>query len=523
MTIPGADEHITIPPPSLEMKKDDAFKEAEKEFDAEMFSNERLDRNKPKIPEAENPEITFPEEKKEEPKPEDKAAEQPADKPAEKPPEEKPAETPAAADDTDALLSGGEKKPEEKPAPKAEEKPAAQLVDHDLLAEKVAAKLKPKEAPAPDPLANFTDEDKAQLRILQHLQKNNEKYKGRDLVKETAEFWNRETNYILAWEKANPGETFDKDAKDHEAFYSKHEPKVEPDDLEDAQIDLKVEEKATKLADKIVRERLAPVEEQVRNNNRKQAEVEVAKVVEEGVEAAVVNLASEAVPEFKEVLKDGRMSPEAVAAMKEKDTAAVQAINREARYLRVYVREIERMANLGEHFNYNPNLREEVGGEVIRPHVEIAQVLNDLEVSISKGPEEGKVRVIDGIQKRWASREAVDRLFEKHKDNPDMIARIDRSFWQVGVDDVKREFVRRSATKVKDVLEIANTRGAASSSGRTGNSTNTGDDKANGKPARSAPINPPSTASSSDMTQTRIPKPPANDSAEKVIEKSFFG
>lgn len=519
-----AEDHIKIPPPDKEFLEGEAFKAQEEAFKKSMFDTE----TKPQAT-VTDPDITFPEEKKEEPPKEEPKAEEPKkeEPPKEEPKVEDPPKEEPKADDTDALLPGG-KKDEPKPAEPAKEEPkVAQpaVIDADDLAARVAEKLKPqqpKPTPEPDPLAAFSDEDKAQLRVLQHLQKTNPKYKNKDLVKETVNFWNAEMQYIAQWEKNNPGETFDKDDKAHENFYSKHEPELEPTDLEEARIDIRVQERLDARVGAEVEKRMAPLQQQVRETTRKQVEAAADPIIKESQAKAVAVMAAQAVPEFQEILKDGKLTTEAVAAMREKDPAALQAINREARVVNVLVREVERLAHMGEHFTYDPAMRESIeGGVVVRPHTEIAAIFEDVEESIAKGPKEGKIR--DG--RIFAPRVAFDRALTEAEAAGDQnrVNAILNRFWIVGPDDVKQEIVRRSAEKVKGYLEVANSRGAATPKNDAGKDANGDAKKNNPKPASKSIVNPPSTASASDITDTKIPKAPGAESPEKIVDRAMFG
>jgi hypothetical protein len=514
----------TLPPPAPELREGEKFKEIEQKFLEEQFG----EKIKPKEP------ILTPEPPPLEP---EKPATPPVGEqtpPADPPKkDEKPEEKPAApAADTDALTPEGnvtpdpEEKPEEKPVEKPA--PAAVSIDTDQIIEGVAdrleQRLKAKEqaTPAPDPLAKYSDSDRSQLRVLAHLQKS-DKYKGRDLVKETTAFWDAESAYIAQWERENPGKRFNETDEEHEAFYAKATPSIPDEDLDDARLDIKVTEKAEKIAEEKLKERMAPIEQKVRETERQQREAAAEKVIAKSIDSAVVQVAMEAVPEFKEILKDGKLTKEAVDAMAEKDPAAVKAINKEARSLKVLVREVERMEQLGDHWEFNPNLRLRLADEtVIRPHQEIVEVAVDLEQRMLDLPKDSKDRIRDG--KKWMPKHVIDTAIEQALQQNDT-KRIDAildSYWIIGAGDIKGEIQRRAAQRVKETLEIANARSAPAAKKNPESGKTVTPPVPPPKPANAGGIKPPSTSSASDMVDSGIPKVPGSSSPDKDFAKWSF-
>jgi hypothetical protein len=515
------DDEIKLPRPDPELEKDEAYKEMENSFVAEMFDNERLNRNKPET----KPDLNLDEIFKEEPAAaEPKKDETPEAKLAETPKEEKKADPKPA---TDALVADSDPKPEETPAEPEVEKPAAAapVIDPDDLADRVADRLRPKPepkpTPAPDPLATYSEEDREELRALSILNKNG-KYTGRDLVKETTEFWNRETEYMAKWRRENPGKKFNPDDEEHADFYDANQPDIPEKDINDAHITLRAQEIAAKEVDRKIKEEMEPLRKKITETEREALEQKVKPVIAQAVSQSVAAMAVAAVPEFSEIIKDGRLTQEAVDAMNEKDPAAVHAINDEARALRVRVEELERMAQMPNHFRFDERLSVPLkGGEVIRPHAEIMDAAHAVEDSILRGPREGRVR--DGRQfiPTGVFNAKMDEA--QKAGNQALIDRLLNNFWIIGPEDIKQAFVARSAEKVKRILEIANARGnrpAGNPAPKTGTTPATKPAEA---PAKKASTPPPSTASASDITDTRIPKAPAAEPQHKIVEKSFFG
>lgn len=532
------EDDIKLPPPAPELLKDEAFKAQENEFLAELFDNERLDRNKPAAVIG-DPDIVFPEDDK-------KEDEKPATPPAgDAPPagDQPPVAAPAAAApkegdvSTDALLPGTEPAPSPTPAPTATTPAAAPAapstptptpatIDTDALADKVADRLRPKPAPAPDPLAAFNDEDKEELRVLQALNKN-PKYAGRDLVKETTEFWNKESEYIANWKRNNPGKKFESDDDEHTEFYESATPAIPEKDITNAHIALQAEIIADQRAEQKVREQLAPIQEKLAATEREALEIKVKPLINESVNQSVATLAVEAVPEFKEIVKDGKLTPDVVNAMKEHDPAAVEAINSEARSLMVVVAECERMAHLGEHFQFDVNKRVDLkDGDAVRPHAVILETANDIEDRILRGPQDGKIWTdpANGQKRVFITRQMFHAQMEEAEKNNDQrkIESLLNNRWMIGADDVKREIINKSATRVKRVLDIANTRGTAAQRKASPQGGNQPATPPGSKPGKTVPPTPPSMASASDNTDTKVPKAPGAKSPEKIIEESFF-
>jgi hypothetical protein len=508
-----------LPPPSEEMKKDDAFKKQEETFLTEMFDNNALSRNKPK-PQETNPMDGLP------PEPDPEKKEEPPKEPEAKEPEKKEPEPPAdKKPETDGLLGdqpAGDKKDPAPPADKDEPEPQP-VIDAEDIANRVADKLKVKPQPEPpkaDPMAGFNDEDKEELKVLQELG-NSPKYKGRDLVKETTEFWRREEEYTLNWKKNNPGKKFNSEDDEHAEFYDANQPDIADKDITDAHITVRAREIAAKEIDARVKKEVDPIRQELSAAARDTLEIKIKPIIATGVAAAVAAMAVEAVPEFKEILKDGKLTPEAVDAMQEQDPAAMQAINREGRALRARVAEVKRMAHLGEHFEFDAGKRVELkDGEVIRPHQEIMDAAIALENKIIRGPKEGKIR--DG--RHFISTSMFHAKMDEAEKNGDRKAQefLMERFWIIGPDDIEQALVQQSAQKVKGYLEIANARGSKQEKKtppKDGNQPPKQDEK---KPAGKLPPVSPSTPSSSGNQDTKIPAPPAQDNHAKVVDRAFF-
>ena len=175
--------------------------------------------------------------KKAEPKVDEKPAEDPAEDPE---PEEKPAKPEKKA------KAEPEKGAEEKPKKPRKQRVDPEDEDDDVVDriekgfDKVAKKLEkqaPKEEKADPNGLSKRDADK--LRVFEEMAKEKGDEYG-DLPAQFKSFVAKEAKYKAAWEKKNPGETFNPD--DHEEFYDQNSPQYEDDDYVDARAELKASE-----------------------------------------------------------------------------------------------------------------------------------------------------------------------------------------------------------------------------------------------------------------------------------------
>lgn len=175
--------------------------------------------------------------KKAEPKVEEKSAEDLAEDPE---PEEKPAKPEKKA------KAEPEKDAEEKPKKPRKQRVEPEDEDDDVVDriekgfEKVAKKLE-KQAPKEEKadLNGLSKRDADKLRVFEEMAKEKGDEYG-DLPAQFKSFVAKEAKYKAAWEKKNPGETFNPD--DHEEFYDQNSPQYEDDDYVDARAELKASE-----------------------------------------------------------------------------------------------------------------------------------------------------------------------------------------------------------------------------------------------------------------------------------------
>lgn len=511
-------DDVALPPVSQEFQEGEKFKEQEQNFIAGFFDNATLDRNKPKPKYGDD--IEFPEE--EQPAAEnldtEKKDKDKADTPAPDP-EKKEDETPA---DGLTPTEGGDST-EEKPAatPAAAAQPAtAPVIDHNAIADAVASRLekKPAASATPEnPFAQFSESDQRQLRVLDHLEKTNPKYKG--VTVKAQEFFTREVGYKQKWLKENPGEAFNPQDDAHRDFYDKFEPQVDPEDLNEAKIDMRAHQIASKVVDEQVSERMKPFAAQAAAAERLAVENEVRPRIEQAANLAVVDLAVQAVPEFKELMPNNRLTIDSIKAMKEKDPAAFELLDREAVLLKARVREVDAMIQMPDHFQFDENLVVKTKAGTIRPHSDIAAAHSDLEQQWLEKPQAQRVRDGRTFVPQRVMAQAIERC---NGDQAKEAALWDR-FFIIGPEDIKAEIIRRSAENVRSNIDLVKkVSGGASkkapSAGTNGTPSGTAE-----PPAKPAQSRAPATIAASDTVDTKIPAAPATPSQTQVVASKMFG
>lgn len=142
------------------------------------------------------------------------------------------------------------KKSKLRPTP---EVPQAPPVDVKALATEVAAAtakaIRGEKPPEPDPDADFPQARRRDLPVVKKLEEM-EPARYRGVTEQFRKFAKAEQSYRSKWEQENPGQNFDMAADEHTAWYDKHEPKIEPDDLTDARTELVVERRLKPTVEK---------------------------------------------------------------------------------------------------------------------------------------------------------------------------------------------------------------------------------------------------------------------------------
>lgn len=486
---PKAGTTTTEPPPPKDTRTKEEIEAAAKEFKESWFSNE-----KPK--KKEEPAVTTP-----------AAA-----------PETKPAATETAAAEGATEL--------EKLATDAPEggttaaTPAAAPVTAPVLdpeeitnrvVEGVTGALKgtqatPAVAPPVDPNANLSPADRRKIEALEYLEKHNPAYKG--MPDRTREFFTREAAYKVKWLQENPGEQWNADDEQHNEFYQRFEPDINQDDLDDALVQVQVAKELPAQVDKVVSERMAPLQEQITQAQRIALETQIAPEVQKAASDAALSLITQAVPEFKDDLKKG-LTPKAIEKIKTTDPEAFELIDREMGAIRGPVQELERMALMDTLYQpVSHNDRQKI--DQVHYEMEMAEA--------GKAPDKRLTR----DKKVWIPQGLLEKKIAAAKGNSKVIAEIESKFFCFSVDDIRNEFVRRAAGNVSSVLDIAKKRAERTSKKVEQNSTTQPAPEAVNGHVKPAPAVAPSIASVSDNVDGNIPRTADNRTEAEKFRESHF-
>lgn len=285
--------------------------------------------------------------------------------------EKKEAEAKVAKDKVDAEAKAkadeeAKKKADEEAAAKAKEvksepKPASKVDDEavqraaELAAEKVAEKFKP--APVVDEFeSKLPRAYQKDLRVAKFMAETDPRHKG--LPGQLTDFYKAEAAYMADWEKNNPGKQFKADDEDHEAFYERNEPKIDPDELEEAKeamVRKQVkEEVVSEVREQVVKE-LKPKVDAVEFKEKERAEA--PKIVEQADAGMVQMLSQIEDPDVKAALVvDGKvvLTEESSKKLDEINTDKREIVDEEASLVNFLLKELHSINRLGDQYNPDP-------------------------------------------------------------------------------------------------------------------------------------------------------------------------
>lgn len=441
-------------------------------------------------------------------KPEKPADDKPKDKKEEKPPEKPAAEAKAADEKLSEGLQALRKKlgfwKEDKPAAKADDKKAddekaaaaatKKANDEKAAENPKAATKRPRATLTPEvveavtqsavraateanrlanenkPAAKEAEEDdtlseadKRDLEVFKYLEKQNpDRYAGatKKFLKFTKEF----DKYRTKWEEENPDKPFDPQAADHDQFYAKHQPPHDPDELEEARLNMKVEARL-KEKDKESDERYGKLETKI-------IEQELAPVIDKRAASAVAAMVNEVDPELAKVLSE--KGPDAVS---DADPIAFEVLDKSALELRQALAELEKLSHPSGRFKFDP--RNQIHGFLDR-------FASGLENSIKDLPVDEQVR--DG--KIFAT-QAEMRSIPKAQQG---------RYWTLGPEDISTALVSETASGAKKIIKVERDRIDKYIKARGLSAAKTTDDAkgADGKGGGSASSKPNSPAAATD-------------------------
>lgn len=185
------------------------------------------------------------------------------------------------------------KKKTAKPGPKVSKEPPKFTMSQDDIARlgtTIAASVResssqPQSTPdapgsQPDPTEGLDEDDRYQYQVALQMQETNEsRYK--DLPKQMLEMFTRKAEYKEAWKKENPDEKFDWDDEAHRDFLNNATPEFKLRDFDDARVDLRAKQIASK-SNKELQSKLEELEtQQVASSLQEQSAKDSQKAVRE--------------------------------------------------------------------------------------------------------------------------------------------------------------------------------------------------------------------------------------------------
>jgi len=376
--------------PEEKKKREDAEKAQQDEWKkAGETISEKLFRKKPKAEKSET-------------KPPEKAAEKTTE---EKPPEKKET-TPT---------------PRRKRASEAEitERAAAAAAEAATNAvAKLTPATKPEDKPAPKrPEDGLTQKQRDQLIVYQELEVlKPAQYKGitEQYLKSIPEI----QEYVKTWAKENPGQTFDPDAEEHNAFFERIEPVVDEDDWKKAEITIGAKEIASQA--------VKPLNEKIAAMEQERARTTLEPVIQQKVLQSVEMLLNEFDPEIAGEIR----KPDGVKELTERDPITAGILNHMAGAVSSLTAELVRLHDPNGGVNYDP---------ANPAHKELSDFILSQEDRISKLPREDQMR--DG--KRFIGRMAFGRLAQDQKP----------AYWFLDQDDIAYLLAQKYAIQAKKIRD----------------------------------------------------------------------
>lgn len=430
-------------------------------------------------------------------------------------------------DEAAAEKAKKEKKP--KPAKPIAPDPASDEDRLDDISKRVADKLKSAQVPDQKPQEStddFNEQDRQVLEAAAKLQ-GSPKFKGRDLVAATKDFWKKEADYIAAWEakSENAGEEFNVSDPVHAAFYKRNQPPYSDAELATASEQVK--------RDVLKREVLADIKREIEPQQKQQAAQDAyrqhAPAINQSVIDGVTAMVAESSPEFKKLMtgSDHQLSinPEILQKMEDADPVALVHIDNEAHILRAKISELETLDRLGEHVQPNINLRVKTPAGYVMPHLEIMEAGTALEDAVSKLPRadqlhEGKQFITRG---ELASRR--NDIFQSSgliDQKQAALQALDRKYWYITSSDIKAKFVADSVRKMQPFIAAAKKQLEKQKTNSDNKPEINGSKNVQSKPINKPSSPAPSVASSSDSVNTQLkPQDESGKNADEFV-KAFF-
>lgn len=431
-----------------DVAREKALTEEELEAQREEFAAIALGRSRPPKKESKDKAV-----QKGEPKPvEDGATLDPAKK--------------AAEDEAKAKQATADKaKEEEDPEPpkpakgkrKVAEPAAAPSVDAAIshavreAVQPIVDQLKPK--PAPEPDSGLTARQQKILDAARHLEATQPERKG--LTVKTLAGFRAENDYRKKWEAANPGERWNADAEEHNAFYEKHQPTLDDEEYETAMESL-VEERAIKKAKEESNKELAAFK-------REQEFTTVKPQIQHEANVAMLDFIPQAVPAFAEMMglklvkgEDGKekwegdpkLTKEIVDKMKEADPEVFEIMDVEGEKMRIAMQELDLFARFPDKHKMSTLVTLGTNGKRFNPQDHVEAFVTGLEQELAALPKEETDK--DGKQfltiAQWGKKLESIKTKEDYDE-------FESRFWCLTPPIIKRSMLEDSAANVAEQIK----------------------------------------------------------------------
>ena len=288
---------------------------------------------------------------------------------------------------------------------------------------KTATDAKPDKSakPAEDALSAG---DRRKVAVLRHMESvNPDRYKGvaDRFVSSTVAL----DTYAKKWEEANPGETFDEEAPEHEAFFKSNDVDWDDDDFHDAAVDMRVSKALESKPDKTA--------EELETLKKKVELQESAAVIGTQQTTAAIQFWGKLGDDFKDVVSpDGQVNQAKLAEMQKADPESYATRIRAAQALNTETAEIYKIYNGLVTFQPNTNV----------VHRAIRDFGAEMETIIQEQPAEDQ---LDSNGRPFVSSDNYHKLSPAERDK----------HWTLTADDLITMRAARLARLVNQQVEAA--------------------------------------------------------------------
>lgn len=459
-----------------------------------------------------------------------------------KPPEPKADDTPTPQQPVSPAVSpepgraaeppapGTEQSSQAPPQPPAEPEPEPELSTAEIIARsaretarEVARAIRPNE-PAAAPTTeepkqpDLTADDAEDLKALQYLERTDPKrYAGAS--KKFLEYVQARYAYETKWAQENPDKQFNPDEEEHLTWATENQPDIDVRELDNARLDMKVEER--------VEARLKPAQEREAAEKAFQREL---PSIAQTVNRSIIKLVSAVDGNLGKIISDEKGAPklteESIALLDKTDPIASEVMNEiVAHQLEPLILELEKTQIPELHYRLEPQNNP--------VHEQITRFVTQKEQEMSEAPAAAKE--LNG--KQWVSlaefaqrANAIQRARGSEADKRAAMERLNNEVWTLSVEDIQELLIDNCAKQARKIIEKRD--GAAKkkySSGSPNGTPISGTPPA--KPQETPPgptpagfkPKPPSLSGGAEVVTTRVPGTAPQKSFGETAADVMFG